>query len=276
MKEMFKKFMMLFLVMAIFISCSDDNDINTDGQGQVKVQLTDGPFPFNFVTQANVEIAKIQLQDSNGALVTVFEGSAAYNMIGLANGVSTDIATANIPVGTYVEARVTLSDASIKLSNNTVFDLNVSTSIQYVFDINPGLVVEDAISSDLLFDLDINDSFQFFGMGGVQFPSWINSMDLIQGCNFNPDFRVCDRDLTGEISGTVTVNGNTEANVQVYIYVDGHRISTHTEADGSFTFVGIPNGTYTVHANTSTNANVSVANVSVANFGTATCTVTIN
>jgi len=276
MKNKFKIFIMLTLALIIFTSCSDDNEVNTDGQGEVKVQLTDGPFPFDFVTEANIGVAKIELKNSSGEYTTVFEGSATYNMIGLTNGVSTNVATTNIAVGTYVEAKITLNSASVHLSNGTDYDLNVSSvGVQQVA-IIPNLIVEDAVASEVLFDLDINDSFQFFGMGGVSFPSWITSMNLINGCNFNPDFRVCDRDITGEISGTVTVDGSNEENAQVHIFIDGNKISTHTEANGSFTFIGVENGTYTVHVTTEGNLTSQVDNVSVVNSGSVSCTVTID
>jgi len=283
MKTKFKNFIVLkslivlILTITMFTSCSDDEPEIPDGQGELKVELTDGPFPFNFATEANIGIAKIELRNSNNEYVTVFEGSANHNMIGLTNGVTANIETRNLNVGTYTASRITLNGASVHLSNGNHYDLNTQAAAgTYTVAINPSLVIENGTSSNVLFDLDINDSFSFHGMGGISFPGWIASMNLINGCNFNADFRVCDRDQTGTISGTVNTSGSNTENVQVYVTVNGHQISTHTNANGSFTFIGIAPGTYSVHANNQNGNSAQVGNVTVTASDTANCTITIN
>ncbi len=277
MNNTLKKFIVLTLLITAIISCKDDNEGIPDGQGEVKVSLTDGPFPFNFVTEANIGVAKIELKTATGDYVTVFQGSADYNMVGLTNGATAEVEVANIEAGTYVEARVTLDAASVHLSDDTVFTMNTEASASaYTVTIDPALVVEEGESSEILFDLDINDSFQFGMFGGFPFTDWVASVGLIDNCNFDAQFRVCDLDQTGEITGTVTVGGATVENCSVYINVNGDSIYTHTESNGSFTFIGVENGTYTVYASTESGGNAQVGEVTVSNNGTATCSVEIN
>ena len=277
MKNTLKKFIVLTLLITAIISCKDDNDGIQEGQGEVKVSLTDGPFPFNFVTEANIGIAKLELKTATGDYVTVFEGSADYNMVGLTNGATAEVEVATIEAGTYVGARVTLDAASVHLSDETVFTMNTEASASaYTVTINPALVVEEGGNSEILFDLDINDSFQFGMMGGFPFTDWITSAGLIDVCQFDAQFRVCDLDQTGEITGTVTTGGVTVENASVYINVDGDTIHTHTGADGSFTFIGVENDTYTVYASTESGGSAQVGEVTVSNNGVATCSVVID
>ncbi len=277
MKNTLKKFIVLTLLIAAVISCKDDNEGIPEGQGEVKVKLTDGPFPFNFVTEANIGIAKIELKTATGEYITVFQGSADYNMVGLTNGATAEVEATNIEAGTYVEARVTLDAASVHLSDGNTFNMNTEASASaYTVTIDPALVVEEGENSEILFDLDINDSFQFGMMGGIPFTDWIPSAGIIGACQFDAQFRVCDLDQTGEITGTVTEEGVTVENASVYINVDGDTIHTHTGENGSFAFIGVDNGTYTVYASTESGGSAQVGEVTVSNNGTATCSVLID
>jgi hypothetical protein len=275
MKTWIKKFTILALITGTFISCSDDT---TTTQGDVKVSITDAPFPFNFATEANVNVAKVELKDANGNYTTVFEGNGAYNMVGLTNGVTAQVNATSIEAGTYGEARVTLSGASAHLSDGTVYDLTADASGSYTITIEPALVVEQGGQSEILLDLDISNSFQFEGMGGMQLPVWISSLAAIHGCSFDADFRAVDLDQTGTISGTVD-NGVTAehvANALVTVTVAGDEICTQTDANGNFTFIGVSEGTYTVHATTSDGLNGVSGTLTVTADGTATCSFLVN
>jgi len=274
MKKMIKSFMIMALAIVVFTSCDDDDNTIPDGQGKVKVTITDAPFPFEFVTNANVGVAKVELKTSSGDYVVVYDGSTSYNMVELTNGVTAEVGTTNIETGTYGQARVTLNSASVNLSNGTEYNLDSeATANTYTVSVEPALVVEEDASSEVLFDLDINKSFSFHGSGAGIMLNWITSVDWIKGCNFNPHFKVCDRDQTGEISGTVNADG--AENAQVYVSINGKEVYTHAKADGSFKFIGVNPGTYTVHVKTK-NGGVAHANdVTVTAGSTATCTVKV-
>ena len=77
MKNLVKSLIVISAVIFLFSSC--DSDDKPETESTVKVVLTDGPFPFDFVTQANVDVAKIELKTQNGEYVTVFEGSGSFN-----------------------------------------------------------------------------------------------------------------------------------------------------------------------------------------------------
>jgi len=277
MKKMIKNFMVLTVVIALFASCNKDDDTIPDGQGKVKVALTDAPFPFEFVTHANIGVAKVELKTSSGDYIVVYEGSTSYNMVGLTNGVTAEVGTKTIEAGTYGQARVTLNSASVQLSNGTEYDLaSEATANTYTVSVEPALVVEEGSSSEILFDLDVNESFRFHGSGtGIGgFFDWITSVDWIKGCNFNPHFRVCDRNQTGEITGTVTASD--VENTQVYVTIGGERVYTHAKANGTFTFIGVHPGTYTVYVKTKHGGTAHSGEVTVTAGSTATCSVEVS
>ena len=268
MKNLFKSVLIVAFTIVSFASCDKDENTIPEGQGEVKVKLTDDPFPFNFVTEANVGVAKVELRNATGEYVIVFEGSSSYNMVGLTNGTTETVATANIEAGTYYQARVTLNAASVHLSNGTEFEMTADAQGSYTIDIDPALIVEEGDTSEVLFDLDINDSFEF---QGAWIGDWVPTIASILGCSFDPDFRVCDLDQTGEIEGSVTVSGTALENAYVSVEVNGEEIATQTEANGSFTFIGIEEGTYTVSVETEANGSMTVGNVQVSRTGVASC-----
>ncbi len=276
MRKMIKKLIVPLFAILVLVSCEKDDTTIPAGEGKVTVTLTDAPFPFEFVTQANIGVAKVEVKTANGEFVTLFDGSTSYNMVNLTNGATAEVKTTNIKAGTYVEARVTLNDASVELSNGTKFNLNSAATGTTTITIEPELVVEEGSASEVLFDLDVDNSFKFGPIGGGYFSDWISTISSITNCDFDADFRVCDLDRTGKITGKVTVGGNTEENAQVYVSVDGHKIYTHTKTDGTFTFIGIAPGTYTVYVNTEDGKTAQAGSIVVSEKGTANCTVTVN
>ena len=279
MKNGIKNLVILSAIVFAFASCNSD-DTPDNKEGTVKVQLTDAVFPFDFVAEANVAVAKVELKTADGEFTTVFEasgnGSATYNMVELTNGETAQIESTSLEEGTYTEAKVTLSDASIHLSNGDDYNANIDVNTETTVIIDPPLVVEVGQDSNVLFDLDLNHSFSFFGLENTPWMDWINSVTDITGCSFDPHFRVCDLDQTGEIDGTVTVNGTVFENADVSIEVDGETVSTHSEADGTFKFIGVKDGTYTVTATTEASRSVEVGDITVNGNGTVTCALMIN
>jgi hypothetical protein len=268
MKNLFKKIAVFILLIAVFASCNNDDDIPS-GEGAVSIKITDAPFPFEFVKKANVGIAKVELKNAKGEYAVVFEGNSNFNMVVLTNGSTKTVAKSNIKKGTYSEARITLNAASVQLSNGTNYDLNTDAQGSYTFSVNPALVVEEGGTSNILFDLDVNESFTF---QGSWFGQWVHNIANITGCGFHADFRVCDLDQTGSIEGKVTVNGTPVKNAYVYVSVNGKKIATHTKADGTYKFIGIKEGSYTVTVKTEADGSASASNVQVKGTGTATCT----
>ena len=275
MKNKIKNFIVLVFFVTAIISCNKDEEAGIpDGQGSVKTSIADGPFPFSFVTEANVEVTKIEVKTATGQYVMLYEGSASYNMVNLTNGVTAEVETTNIEAGTYTNARITIGSASVSYQDGGGHSASVSGNIATV-NIEPALIVEEGDNSEILFDVNLSESFTFGGLIGGMLPEWIPSSTLIGSCSFNPHIRVCDYDRTGRIEGSLTVNGSNYENAHVYIEVDGETISTHTTGNGSFTFIGVQAGTYTVHVTTVDNDEAELE-VTVSGTSASSCNFTIN
>jgi len=271
-----KMTLMLLLVGTLFTACKKNDD-----DAKVAVQLTDDPFPMGMVAEANIGVAKIELKDSEGNYVTVYEGNTSVNMVNYTNGATAEVSVNSLPEGTYTEARITLNAASVTLNNNEHFNASVNTSHGYTVQVNPSLEVQQGHTEDLLLDLDLSDTFSFSGgfMGG-----WINNMLDITGISsFNPDFRAVNLSKTGTIEGQVSDNnGNAVAYAEVKVAYDydgdgiDENVTTIAKADGTYKIIGLPAGSYDVEVDTENNGSTTVNNVSVSVQHSATANVTVN
>ncbi len=269
MKKMIKTIFMLAVVATLFTSCSKDSDIPA-GKGEVKTSITDGPFPFNIVKEANIDVTKIEVKTTSGEYVVLYDGSVTYNLVGLTNGITADVKTTNIDPGTYTEARITTTSASISFEGGNSFTASANGD-PYVVQIEPALVVEDGESTEILIDIDLGKSFSFFGFGGFQMPDWFNSPFLVNSCTYHPHIRVCNFGKTGKITGNVTLNNTEYENANVYFTINGETVSTHTKADGSFTFIGVTEGNYTVHCKTKDGHHKVLHDIHLSGTDTAIC-----
>jgi hypothetical protein len=264
------------------LSACTDNKKDNDNVGDVSVKLTDAAFPFDFVSQANVGITKIEFKNSKGEYVTVFETSnnRSYNILDYTNGNTATVENNTLPVGTYTHSRVTFGNASVNMNGsttgsggNSIFNFNNLPQKTYEVACYPVLDVEDAGNSDVLIDIDANKTFQFQSNGF--FGNWINLITNITGCSYTPAFRVCDLNKTGKITGNVTSKGQNIKNAFVTVTVGNNEIATHTETNGTYAFIGIPEGNYTVKVELD-NGNVSSQSVTVGGTNTAACNFVLN
>ncbi len=274
-KTMLKALFLILVIGSFMTACNKKDD-----QAKVAVQLTDDPFPMGFVAEANIQVTKIELKNTDGSYVTVFEGSKTVNMVDYTNGSTTEVTVNSVPEGTYNGARITLGEVSVKLNNNNTFTFNGSANHQVEVGINPSLEVSNGDEGDLLFDLDLSDSFDFSGsfMG-----NWISNIAQITGINnFEPDFRAVALDQTGSVSGQVVdANGNPVAYAYVEVKYDYNgdgvpdSVSTIAKADGTFKIIGLPQGAYELKAETENDGNATVGSVNVSVQHNTTVTVNV-
>ncbi len=265
MKTTIKTMMLLMALILSLTACDKD-----DNTGTVEVKVTDAPFPFKFVNEAKVKIAKIELKNTDGQYVTVFEGNSAVNLVNYRNGATANIAVQSIPEGTYKSVKVTVDGAEVKLANGTSFNVDATENATVETMIYPELKIENGQEEQILMDVDLSDSFVFQGsfLGG-----WIHSITEITGiASFNPDIRVANLSATGAVSGIVKdENGNPVADAEVYIKFDYNgdgvpdKVSTVTEEDGSFKIIGLPEASYTLTVETEHETVTETVNVEVNN-----------
>lgn len=257
MKTYYYALFALFSGIILFVSCSDyGNELQYVKYGSISVKLTDAPFPYDFIDEANVTIYKIDTRvktldesgDQDGSNFEVlYEGEQKVNLLTLTNGVTMAMGEAEVPVGSYDLVRVYIKEGSVVLKDGTTFDLQVPSGEQTgikVF-VNPAIEVFSSLSSDLLLDIDVSKSFVPKGN--------IESMSGITGFNFKPVIRASNMTIAGSLAGRVTtlvedVETGLEG-VQISVWDGEEQItSTSTDESGNYMVIGLDEGTYTILA----------------------------
>lgn len=234
----------------LFYSCSEDNGTaNNQEMGALKIQLTDAPFPFDEVAEANVTVFKVDARakaDDEGidddAFVVLMEDEIPLNLLDLTNGITETLVDVEVPVGSYDLVRVYVKGVNVVLKDGTTYDLKVPSGEQTgikVF-IEPNIVVNGGLSTDLLLDFDVSKSFVAKG-----------PITNIQGFNFKPVIKASNLSTAGTLMGKVTEIMNETAvgveGAQVAVYAaDTLHTTTFTDVDGSYMILGLLAGDYAV------------------------------
>ena len=272
----------LFAVFTVFISCTDNDDKNSD-YGRLSVNLTDAPFPHDLVAEANVTIFKIEARykgdmdinsevgdnsdssmetEEKSSFMVLMEDEMEVNLLDLTNGVTKNLVDLEVPVGTYDLIRVYVKGVNVVLTDGSTFDLKVPSGEQSgikIF-IKPGLVVNGGLSADLLLDFDVSKSFVAKG-GGSNFEN-------ITGFNFKPVIKACNMSTAGTLSGMVTTLQEEVAvgleGAQVAVFAaDTLNTTTFTDADGKYMVMGLMAGEYDVEVELSTYLKETVTGIDI-------------
>ncbi|MDX1332874.1 MAG: DUF4382 domain-containing protein [Robiginitalea sp.] len=283
-------FMGLLIALNLFLSgCAEDaDDRNPDGMGRLTVRLTDAPFPYDEVAEANVTIFKVELRrasdddyegeegesmedDGGSPFITLMEEDIAVNLLTLVNGVTEEIADLEIPAGTYDLVRVYVEDASVVLKDGETYDLKVPSGAQTgikVF-IKPGVTVSGGLSSDLLLDFDVSKSF--VARGNINRPNF-------NGFIFKPVIMASNTSTSGSLTGSVTelmeeMEVGLEGALVSVIAADTVYKSVASGPDGNYLIDGILAGSYRAVAEKDTyissdtvDIEIAVANRTLQNF----------
>lgn len=237
---------------AFLVGCDSDNNGAT---GTVRVHLTDAPYAFDLIASAEVTIDRVEARvqsDAEGGFHVLSVTPRTVNLLELRNGVTDVLVEAEVPVGTIDQLRLRIAAAHVVLTDGREFELDVpsgDTSGLKVFP-EPGIVVAGDITSELLLDFDVSQSFR-------PIPAAPQQADDIDHFQFHPTLRVANLSATGTLSGTVMSNAGTAletsddyavANATVEVMVGDDTVTSVTDEGGEFRILGIPPGVYTVFA----------------------------
>ncbi len=250
-------FVKVMLVVSLFVGCSDDTSNSAEETGRLSVRLTDAPFPYDMVDEANVTIFKVEARkvsdvmndDSNetSPFVLLMESEIDVNLLELTNGTTEMLADLDVPAGSYDMVRVYVKGINVVLTDGRTFDLKVPSGEQTgikVF-IKPALTVTGGLSSDLLLDFDVSRSFIAKGN--------IKSVDGINGFNFKPVIKASNLSTSGTLLGNIT-----SIREEMSVALEGTQISIFTadtlnttalsNVDGNYAIMGLEAGSYHVFA----------------------------
>lgn len=240
----------LALLIAVFAIGCGDSAGPAEGNGTLKVVMTDAPFPIGMVSEANVSIERIEMRlkgsSDDADFIILTDIDTVLNLVDLQNGVVATLAEIEIPAGEYDEVRVITGDAEIILTDNRSFDLKIPSGSQsgIKIKVTPGIVVEEGLTTELLLDFDLSKSFVV--QGNPSTPAGIN------GFNFKPVIRAVNSSTAGRVSGKILRATDNAPLENVYLVLTGvestETYEAYTALDGTYTLLGLPTGTYTLTA----------------------------
>lgn len=232
--------------------------------GTVNVQVTDAPFPFSSVASARVTLTEVALHGREGlaavtsadgarGFATVWTGSVTLDLVPLQNGLTTALASAQLPTGTYDQARLVITGGQVTLTNGRTFELAApaAAAAGLRLFIDPPLVVQAGASTDLLLDIDLARSFSAVPSGAPQ-------AGPITAFQLHPVARAVNVATTGRISGRVSDDRTTGGDrsddpplpfATVTVTRAGSATAEATAIsgqDGRYVVIGLAPGTYDV------------------------------
>ena len=254
------KLLSSFIILAslFFSGCSEDLSTE-ETMGRLTVHLTDAPFPYDLISEANVTIFKVDArykgdtmegdennEDNGNSFIVLMEEERDFNLLNLTNGITETLADIEVPAGSYDLIRIYVKGVNVVLKDESKYDLKVPSGEQTgikVF-IKPSIVVSGELSSDLLLDFDVGRSFIPKGN--------IKSISGINGFNFKPVIKACNISFAGSVSGMVStmidgeIIGLEDATVSVFETGSLDPIMAPTDENGNYTVMGLNAGSYDV------------------------------
>lgn len=272
----------LLVLFGLFLwNCTEET--SSSDTGRLRVQLTDAPFPFDLIDEANVTLYKIEARytseeeamdenmdsemdegDDEYSFITLFDGEKEINLLELTNGVTENLVDMEVPAGEYDLIRVYVKGVNVVLndSTRTTFDLKVPSGSQSgikVF-VDPPLVVAGGLTADLLLDFDVSRSFVARGNP---------RKEGFNGFNFKPVIKASNLTTSGTLAGTVftTMEDETQMflpDAQVAIFAaDTLNTTTSTDAEGKYMVRGLDAGTYSVEVQLDTYETQTIEGVTI-------------
>ncbi|MFZ2340323.1 MAG: DUF4382 domain-containing protein [Bacteroidales bacterium] len=243
-----KRIFLTFLTaafMLFFAGCDKTND----GNGRLVVNITDAPFPVDLVESAEVTITKVEIRKAGDGICdecpfeVIWEGSEIFNLLDLRNGVVAELLDLEIAAGEYDLLRLYVDEASLKVKDGETYTVRVPSGSQTgikIF-INPVLVVEGGITTEMILDFDLSNSFVMQGS--------MNSPAGIRGFHFKPVIRAVNNSVAGRLEGKVTdKNGAKIKEASIVVKQDTVVATAVADTLGYYAVIGLPSGVYSVIA----------------------------
>ncbi len=240
-----RKLIVLFLTIGgIFGLQGCGNQDENSVTGRLVIKMTDAPFDYSLVKEANVTIGRIELRskDEEGSeKIMLSEEEVELNLLDLQNGITAELVDLEVPAGNYDLIRLYISKSGLVLEGDQEFDLKVPSGAQSglkVF-VHPNITVTGGLTTELLLDFDVSKSFV---------PKGNLIKGKVEGFNFKPVIRAVNIATTGRIEGMVY--DSTELAVSgamAWIENDTVVATTLSDESGFYALTGIPAGEYELY-----------------------------
>ncbi len=258
-----KKMKYFFVALLVIVAASCENDTTNGPVGTLSLKLTDAPMHYTQFMSASVTVDKIEIGNSahTNSFITITNNPMKYNLLELVNGMTSTMANVEIPTGDYNLMRLYISSTEMKMVNGDSFTYNMnqdgysgSGMMQGGMMLNNQnrsidipldhiLTISNGSMSEYLLDVDVDQSFVLEGV------NYNNMMMSMTGFTFMPTMRFVDLSNSGTINGTVQDIDGILPNATISLMHNGKLYTTtHSDENGHYAFIGIPEGVYTIKA----------------------------
>ena len=231
-----RKLTILLIITACFFlalngcdSQSSQNPISQTDMGNLKISLTDAPADFETV---NITFSEVSAH-IDSSWITLSDQPQTVNLLEFSNGKTTEIGSADVPVGQYTQIRLKIAEAEV-IVDGVSHPVTVPSGAQTGLKLITEFAIVEGSTVELIVDFDANRSVVTTGP-----PNEPKSYKL------KPTLRVISRAVTGSISGIVI----NPQNLPVAMAIAGSdTVTTTSVADttGEFMLGFLPEGFYTI------------------------------
>jgi len=246
------------------IACGE-SDLTGSGSGQLSIQLTDKPFPFNEVKSVDVFVVRIDgrmedtdsveaADDDSDDWTTLASPNTSINLLTLTGGKTANLGVVTLPAGTYRGFRMIIDadESGVTLNDNSTPEVKWPSAGNNGIKIrlDEPVVIGPGGTTNLLIDFDVGRSFVMRG----------NSISQ-NGLLFKPVIHAVTQQSTGSIAGSVrgdSASGTPVVGATVEVLKNGTALTdansdniiatTVTDASGNYLLAFLPEGTYVVRA----------------------------
>lgn len=241
------KFLILVILGMVLMSlqsCEKEGELFL---GRIIVAITDDPFPIEIIEEASIRVFRFEAHPVNSEedndMILLSDDTVTYNLVKLRNGVTETLVNTEIEAGKYDYFRLFVDEAYLTIIDGISYSVKVpsgSTSGIKV-KIDPSVLVEEGLTTELLLDIDLSKSFVL--QGNYRTPAGI------KGFNFKPVIRAINISEAGRLEGFVKdVDSNPINGVSITMEYDSDSYSTFSDSIGYYSMIGLPTGIYTLTA----------------------------
>ncbi|MGE0712267.1 MAG: DUF4382 domain-containing protein [Planctomycetota bacterium] len=187
----------------------------------------------------------------NGTWITIFDaasagGPKAFNLLDLRGGITAELASAQLPAGSYTHLRLELASAELVRNQtsystqNGMLTLTGSSTVEIHFAGKQQLVIQAGQTSQALLDFDVARSFDV--VGNPSAPQGFKLLPVIRGANLAQ---------SGAVAGVVKGDNGTPqdpsddqplANATITATLKGATVTTYSDAQGVYFLPGLEEG----------------------------------
>lgn len=224
----------LFVVLAlllVIVGCGGSTDSRT-ATGRISVEAFDSPPPGD-LDAVNLTITQVSAHHTGSGWIVLAELDSTYDFLQLINGVTAELAIAEVPVGKYTQVRLVVADTNEIVVGGESYPLIVPSGTETGVKLNLGFTVEEDQLVEIYVDFDASRAI-----------NW--SPDPY---HLHPTFKAFMKVVSVKVSGVVEddLGAGIENAVVEAVSSDDDTTATLTDALGAYKLI-LLEGMYEISA----------------------------